>query len=100
MFSLLVTSYGQPQMEMATIGKEGIVGASEVLQTKDAFGLNLVQIPGTALRIGAEAFRKLVASHPRVPQLVHDHMYALVRFFTVHLAIGSTAWKNVAPGGC
>ena len=79
MFSLLVTSNGQPQMEMATIGKEGIVGATEVLQAKDAFGLNLIQIPGTALRIGADAFRKFAASHPRVEQLVHDHMYALMR---------------------
>jgi hypothetical protein len=32
MVSLLVTSDGTPQMEMATIGKEGVVGASEVLQ--------------------------------------------------------------------
>jgi hypothetical protein len=31
-------------MEMATIGREGIVGAAEILQAKDAFGLNLVQI--------------------------------------------------------
>jgi CRP-like cAMP-binding protein len=79
MFSLLVASNGQPQMEMATIGKEGMVGAAEVLQAKLAFGLNLIQIPGTALRIAAEAFRKLVASHPSVRQLVDDHMYALMR---------------------
>jgi CRP-like cAMP-binding protein len=79
MFSLLVTSNGQPQMEMATIGREGIVGAAEVLQAKGAFGLNLIQIPGTALRIAAEAFRKLVVSHPRVQQLVREHMYALMR---------------------
>ena len=34
MISLLVTTDGQPQMEMATIGKEGVVGASELLQTR------------------------------------------------------------------
>jgi CRP-like cAMP-binding protein len=80
MFSLLVTSSdGQPQMEMATIGREGIVGAAEILQAKDAFGLNLIQIPGTALRIAAEAFRKLAASHPRVQQMVNEHMYVLMR---------------------
>jgi hypothetical protein len=36
MFSLLVTSNGQPQMETATIGKEGMVGAAEVLQARGA----------------------------------------------------------------
>jgi CRP-like cAMP-binding protein len=79
MFSLLVTSDGVPQMEMATIGREGVVGAAEVLQTKGAFGLNLVQIPGTAVRITAEAFRKIAAGRPRVHQLVLDHMYVLMR---------------------
>src|SRR5258707_2529814 len=56
MFSLLVTSVGEPQMELATIGKEGMVGASEALQTKGSMGLNLIQIPGTAVRIEAHAF--------------------------------------------
>ncbi len=79
MFSLLVTSNDEPQMEMATIGNEGVAGAAEILQGKGAFGLHLVQIPGTALRIGAVAFQRVVQSHPRIQQLVHDHMYALMR---------------------
>lgn len=78
-FSLLVTANRQPQMEVATIGKEGIIGAWEVLQAKAAFGLNLVQLPGTAVRIGADAFRQIVQDHPRMQQLVHDHMYAVLR---------------------
>jgi CRP-like cAMP-binding protein len=80
MFSLLVTAPdGEPRMEMATIGKEGIVGAAEVLQTKGAFGLNLIQIPGTAVRTGAEAFKRLASTHPRLHRLVDDHLYALMR---------------------
>jgi CRP-like cAMP-binding protein len=79
MLSLLVTSNDQPQMEMATIGKEGIVGALETLQGKGSIGLNLVQIPGTALRIGAEMFRDLSGSRPLMQKMVHDHMYALTR---------------------
>src|ERR1700722_13412721 len=43
MLSLLVTANDQPQMEMATIGKEGIVGAVGTLQNKGSIGLNLVQ---------------------------------------------------------
>jgi CRP-like cAMP-binding protein len=79
MFSLLVTSAGQPQMEMATIGREGVTGAVEVLQKRGAMGLNLIQIPGTALRVAAVAFREIVTAHPRVERLVNEHMYALTR---------------------
>ncbi|MGA7235361.1 MAG: hypothetical protein WBY44_06765 [Bryobacteraceae bacterium] len=32
MTSLLVTTDGQPQMEMVMIGKEGVIGASEIIQ--------------------------------------------------------------------
>ena len=64
MISLLVTTDGQPQMEMATIGREGVVGASEIFQTQGAMGLNLIQIPGAAVRIDAVAFRKLTSSRP------------------------------------
>jgi CRP-like cAMP-binding protein len=79
MFSMLVTSADEPQMELATIGKEGLVGGPEVLQGLGAMGLNLIQIPGTAVRIEALAFRKTAAMRPRVKNLVYRHMYALLR---------------------
>ena len=79
MFSLLVTNDGQPQMEMATIGKEGMVGASEALQMQGAIGLNLVQLPGTAVRIDANAFRKVIGNRIAAQTLIHQHLYALLR---------------------
>jgi CRP-like cAMP-binding protein len=80
MFSLLATTANnKPQIELATIGREGVIGAPEVLQSKGAMGLNLIQIPGTAVRTTAEAFRKLAATHPRIPELVQEHLYALMR---------------------
>jgi CRP-like cAMP-binding protein len=79
MISLLVTTDGQPQMEMATIGREGVLGASELIQKQGAMGLNLVQIPGTVVRIDAGAFRKVLSSRPRVGILIHQHLYALMR---------------------
>ena len=79
MISLLVTTDGQPQMEMATIGKEGVVGASEVFQKQGAMGLNLVQIPGTAVRIDAQALRKLNTSRPAIKQAIDQHLFALMR---------------------
>ena len=79
MVSLLVTADRKPQMEMATIGREGVVGASELLQEQGAMGLNLVQIPGTAVRIAAAAFLKVVGSRRPVERLIHQHLYALMR---------------------
>jgi CRP-like cAMP-binding protein len=79
MVSLLVTNDGTPQMEMATIGKEGVVGASEVLQVQPSMGLNLVQIPGDAVRIEAEAFRKIIGTRPLIQKAINQHLYALMR---------------------
>src|ERR1041384_3706925 len=79
MISLLVTTDGQPRMEMATVGREGVVGASELIQTQGAMGLNLVQIPGAAVRIEANAFQKVISSRPLVAVLIHQHLYALMR---------------------
>ena len=79
MISMLVTTDGQPQMELATIGREGVVGASELLQTRGAMGLNLVQIPGAAVRIAADAFRKVISTRPRMERLIHQHLYELTR---------------------
>ena len=79
MISLLVTSGAQPKMEMATIGREGVAGALAALQSQGAIGLNLVQIPGTAVRIEADTFRRIVSTRPVVQALVQQHMYALMR---------------------
>lgn len=79
MFSLLVTDGGKLQIEMATIGKEGAIGALEVLQAQGAIGLSLVQLPGSAVRIEATAFRKIMENRLAMQQLVHQHGYALLR---------------------
>ena len=78
MISLLVSTDGQPKMEMATVGREGVVGASELIQAQGGMGLNLVQIPGEAVKINAEVFRDIMR-RPKVLQVVHQHLYALMR---------------------
>jgi CRP-like cAMP-binding protein len=79
MFSILVTAGGKMQLEMATIGREGVTGAFEVLQAQGAMGLNIIQIPGAAVRIEAAAFRKVMLSRMPVQQMIHQHTYALLR---------------------
>ena len=78
MVSLLVTTNDRPQMEMATVGKEGVVGAAELLQTQGAMGLNLIQIPGDAMRIDAATFQQL-GRRPLIEDILHRHQYALMR---------------------
>jgi CRP-like cAMP-binding protein len=79
MFSLLVTQDEKPEMEMATIGKEGFVGAWEVSHIQPSMGLSLIQIPGTAVRISADAFREASKDRMPVQRLIDRHIYALLR---------------------
>jgi CRP-like cAMP-binding protein len=79
MVSLLVTDGGKPSIEMATVGREGVVGASELIQSQGAIGLSIIQLPGTAVRIAADAFLRLVNSRPEMPNLMSRHLYALMR---------------------
>jgi len=71
MVSLLVATDGKPQMEMATIGKEGVVGASEILQEQGSMGMTLIQIGGTALRVKAASFQNVIASRPTIQKLLN-----------------------------
>src|SRR5438045_5150959 len=66
MVCLVVNTDGKPQMEMAMIGKEGVVGASEILQVQGSMGLNVIQLPGTALRIKAPLSRQFIRTRPLV----------------------------------
>jgi len=79
MVSLLVTNDGKPQIEMATIGNEGVVGAAQIVHGQGSLGLALVQIAGTAVRIEANAFRVVLSDRPAVKALIHKHTYTLMR---------------------
>lgn len=79
MFSVVVTEGAKAQMELAVVGKESVTGAMEALQQRGAIGLNIVQLPGVALRVGAEAFRTLVGTRPQLERAVNAHMYSLMR---------------------
>jgi len=77
MVSLLVSFNGKAQMEMATVGREGVVGAAELLQNQGAIGLSIIQIPGAAIRIPADSFLKELTARPLLEKAMHRHLYAL-----------------------
>ena len=78
MASLIVTTDSKPQMEMATTGREGAVGA-ELCQSERCLGFMLIQLAGTALRIPAKVFLKEVANRPELRNIMDRYLYSQTR---------------------
>jgi CRP-like cAMP-binding protein len=65
-------------VEMATIGREGVVGLPALLEGSLPAGSRAVaQVQGEALSISAEAFRREIAAGGRLAPMVHAFMQAL-----------------------
>src|ERR1700734_1747663 len=69
MISLLVSTTDKLSIEMAMVGREGVVGASELLQRQGSMALSLVQLPGTAAQIDRYAFLKVASIRLRVQEV-------------------------------
>jgi CRP-like cAMP-binding protein len=65
--------------EAATVGREGVVGSESAILHQPAIGVHVVQLPGTAVRVEAEAFRKQIGSLPALKHLMELHWYAMTR---------------------
>jgi CRP-like cAMP-binding protein len=80
MVCLLVnSSYKKPRLELATVSREGVVGATETLHSHGALGFHIIQIPGYAVRIPAAGFLAEVSARPEAEKLFGLHLYALTR---------------------
>jgi hypothetical protein len=53
-------------MEVAMVGREGVVGSPEVIHALRAIGSRVVQLPGRAVQLDADAFQEALVSRPRV----------------------------------
>lgn len=56
--------------EMATVGREGMVGAGAILSSDTALGRHLVQVPGAGLMIGYADFRRLEREFPALRRVL------------------------------
>jgi CRP-like cAMP-binding protein len=65
--------------EAATIGREGVAGSEGAIPNHPAIGLYILQLPGAAVRVEAEAFRKQLGSLPALRNLMDRHWYAMTR---------------------
>jgi CRP-like cAMP-binding protein len=64
--------------EMAIAGREGLVGLVTAAITPTSFGRYVVQIPGTASRIGLEQMGKAISAHPNIRGLVQRFSEAIM----------------------
>jgi CRP-like cAMP-binding protein len=69
--SLLILMQTGQAIETGVIGREGMVGAEIASEGFQSFGQVLVQIPGSAVRIGAAAFEKVLETSKELRSLVN-----------------------------
>jgi CRP-like cAMP-binding protein len=78
MVSLLVLLKNGIAVETATIGREGVVGAMAGLGLHKSRVRAVIQLAGTAARIPAPQFRKIIASSPAISNLCIRHNETLL----------------------
>jgi CRP-like cAMP-binding protein len=74
--SLLVAAEGGKALEVALVGREGMIGMALALGMDKSPVRARVQGTGTALRMAASAFREAVAGCPALQVEVHRYAYA------------------------
>src|SRR6266446_6873698 len=77
--SILVGVSDSTKVEMATVGKEGMVGFPIILDVRRALGDNMVQVPGDAVRVDANILRNESKAQLAVRRLMLRYLDALMR---------------------
>ena len=78
MISLVTYLEDGPSVEIATVGREGMVGISLFLETATVAWRAFGQVPGKALRIRAETFREEVDRNGALVRLLKRYTQALL----------------------
>ena len=76
--SLVALIEGSPALEVGMVGREGMLGAHLALGVATAPLRALVQGPGRARRIGANAFREELARSPALQRGLGKYLYVLM----------------------
>lgn len=92
--SLLVVLADGRQIEVAAIGREGVVGLSLAMGATADPHLALVQVPGEALMMPAGAFQAVCSALPALRLLLTR--YALVRFAHVAQSAACNAFHSLS----
>lgn len=88
-------------VEVATIGREGMVGLSIFLGDESTFLRCIAQIPGTALSMKRDEFRALVTNRQNGLQaiLLRYTQPCLLSWLSSRRAIGFIKWKSGVRDG-
>ena len=65
-------------VEVATIGREGMVGIGDVLRTAESDHRAFIQVGGRAVRLGAETLVALMKRHDELDRVLHVYAHALM----------------------
>jgi CRP-like cAMP-binding protein len=76
--SMLADMGEEKLVEVATVGNEGMVGLPVFLGATDTPGVSFSQIPGDALRMKADFFRKITENGGVLAKILHRYTQALM----------------------
>ena len=76
--SMLAHMEGGGLIEIATVGNEGMIGLPLFLGADVTPGTSFSQVPGDALRMPADAFRKAIANGGPLTKILHRYTQALM----------------------
>ena len=76
--SLVTAVDGHPSLEVGMVGREGMLGAPLALGIGASPWRSVVQGPGSAWRIGAAPFRRVLAASPALRRAVHRYLFVLL----------------------
>lgn len=77
LYSLLAPTANSDSVEVSTVGREGMIGIGVHLGTETAYCTAIVQVPGEAIRIEAQAFREEASRCETVTSYVGRYIHAL-----------------------
>jgi len=66
-------------VEVASVGNEGVAGIDVALGVPRALGQTIIQVAGEGIVMGAKRFLELLRRRPRFSLLIHRYVYAFVR---------------------
>lgn len=92
--SLIVTMENGRQIEVAAVGREGIVGLSLAMSVVADPHLALVQVSGEALALTTEAFHAVLPALPTLQLLLRR--YALLRFAQMAQTLACNAFHSLS----
>ena len=77
--SFLIDLQDGASVEMATTGREGMVGISRFLGVDEGLARAICQVPGRALRLDADAFELEIERSPTLVRLLQGYLHAFMR---------------------